>query len=85
MCFFLRMRRTLIEHFSWEESAEQGVGEGGVQECASPYLPDHENLRFSNMTSILRHSSAVHPPPPREKSLLVYLSNCALTAPLNQQ
>lgn len=78
MCFFLGMRRTLIEHFSWEESAEQGV-RGGVQECASPYLPDHENLRFSNMTSILRHSSAVHPPPPREKSLLVYLSNCALT------
>ena len=76
------MRRTLIEHFRWEESAEKGVG--GVQECASPYLPDYENQRFSNMTSILRHSSAVHPPP-REKSLLVYLSNCALTAPLNQQ
>ena len=60
------MRRTLIEHFSWEESAEQGVRGGWVQECASPYLPDHENLRFSNMTSILRHSSAVHPPPPRK-------------------
>lgn len=36
MCFFLRMRRTLIEHFSWEESAEQGVGEGG---CRSVHPP----------------------------------------------
>ena len=31
MCFFLGMRRTLIEHFSWEESAEQGVRGGGCR------------------------------------------------------